>query len=511
MIRFFKSQYIGRNLNLLVVITVLTLCTDMQTAYAQTRFAVRDTTPDVSKYVSMEDCLAGLERIKEYEVRKLPYWIDTVELVGGGELSPVAAKAKDFSARCLAKFNPDSVDLDNYMLWMRMYLSAGNDKAAELIAKRKLDESSWESSDSSKLLSRVIGGVVGEYRNAIPKRSQLGRAIIDFYLEDPNRPTSLEHIVNLYVSKTVQELDRGDTAAGKLWAHKVLAVIDSSAKLGRDSAFIKKSGSVFIAQARELIENDVLLDSLRVSGEAYAMLKHSIWKDTPNEVRESHINMIGEKARPLKGEFMYSRSGERLNNSIKLTGTSELSVASYPSIGKVSLVVFLYGGCRDEAPSTSTPKERNSHRTMCLDSYTIMRRIAKRYPEVDMTIVTKTMGYLGEIGPLAPENEADSLRSLWLDRHKLPARLLVENTEYFRLPGLDGRRVDHSYENSMNYSSLSPNKSGELPNKSVYLIDSDGTILLSGSLHLSFEKQAKEILDVITKRDKIVGDSQTRR
>lgn len=504
MIRFVNFQNIRQNLIRLLVIVGITLCTIGQTAGAQTRFAKRDTVPDVSKYVTMEDCMIALGRITKSEELKLPYWPDTIELVGGEELKPLPVAAQDFTARCIAKFNPDSVDLDSYIYWIRLYLSAGNDKTAQLIAKRIIDLSSWDSQDSSKLLSRTIGNVLSEYTKALPRRTELARSLIDFYLEGANQPISLEHRVGLYFSKASQELANGDTATARVWANKILSIIDSSANSARDSVFMKKQASSSIAAARDIIERDVLMDSLRVSGQAYATLKRSIWKDIPDGPAKEHINMIGEKARPLVGEFIYSRNGERLNGPVSLAGASSPSTVSYPTSGKVSLVVFLYGGCREESPSIGNPgKERDSYRTMCLDGYTILHRIAKRYPELDITIVTKTLGYLGWVGPLTPEDEADSLRWLWLENHKLPARLVVANTENFRLPGLDRRRIDHPNENSANYSYLMhQRRGGELRNKTVYLIDSDGTILETGGLSTGLEKSLKPILDIITKRAK---------
>lgn len=506
---------VQRAMSILFFYIAITFSIIGQTAGAQTRFVVPDTMPDVSKYVSNEECLAALKRITSHEVKKLPYWIDTLELKGGEELEPIAASARDFSSRCLVKFNPDSVGLEDYRTWMRLYLSAGNDRAAQLIAKRKLDESSWDAKDSSKLLFDAIVGVWSEYSDARPRRYKLARSVMDFYIEGSDPPVSIEHKATLYSMRASLELVSGDTAAGKFWANKILSVIDSGSNLGKDSLFLKNKAPFLIADSRRMIEHNVLLDSLRISGHAYATFLRSIGKDLPDigwgrRTKDRYDVMVNQKAKPLAGEFIYSSSGERQGSSVSLAGTASSSAVSCPTLGKVSLVVFLYGGCRKESPTSGTELERPGHTeesTMCMDGYTILRRIAKLYPEVDITIVSKTTGYLGELGPLTPQDEADSLRWLWLEKHKLPARLIVENTEYFRLPGLDRRRIDQPYENSMNYPFLKRNENAEIGNKSVYLIDSDGTILLFSTLGRAFEKDVKPMLDIITRRNKVVTDS----
>ncbi len=468
-----------------------------QTIGAQTRFSTRDTVPDISKYVSVEECLAGLDRVIEAEKFKLSYWADTVELVGREEFNPTPVPAQKFSSACLAKFNPDSVNIDTYRLWIRLYLGAGNDTAALLIAQRKLSLSSWNAVDSSNSRERVIDGLLYEYSHARPFRTELIHSLIDSYIEGRDIPTSLKSLVSLYFSKARYELLTGDTVASKSWASKILSLIDSIPHSGNDSEFMKEVAPGSIAAAREIIESESLLDSLRISGHSYAMLRRSFWKDvTDRSLANEYVRMIGEKASPLVGDFKYSRNGDNFNS---LQNASGIGISS-PAHGKVSLVVFLYGGCRPESPQAGM---RSPHAAMCLDSYTILHRLAKNYPDVEITIVTRTMGYLGELGPLTPEDEAEKMRWWWIENHKLPGTLIIANTEYFKLPGLDRRRIDSPDENVANYSYLSSQRaSGNIYNKTVYLVDSDGTILEAGILNVQFEKKLKPILDIITKRAK---------
>lgn len=499
MIPLVKIPDTRKKLGRLFVLICITLYAVGQTVGAQTRFASRDTTPDISKYGLIEECIAGFHRVLRAEEIKLPDWRDTIELVGGEEFKPIPGAAQNFSSRCLAKFNPDSVNLDMYLLWIRLYLGAGNDDAAQLTAKRKLASLSWEKQDSSIFLGQAIDSILNEYSRARPYRADLVRSLLDSYLEGPSSPSSLEQIVNLYFSKVRYELFSGDTVAGKLWAHKILSLIDSFPRSEKDSEFVTKHAPASIASAMEIIEGDALLDSLRVSGQAYAQLRRSFWKDvTTGSAANDYIRMVGEKAMPLVGEFKYAKNGNSSGSAVS-TGVSS-SGTSYPTAGKVSLIVFLYGGCRVETPIVAG-KARDQYNSVCFDSYSVLRRLAEEYPDVEMTIVSRTMGYLGQLNPLSPENEASMLRWWWLENHKLPASLIITNTEYFRLPGLDRRRIDSPDENMLNYSYLaSQRRNRVIENKTFYLVDSDGTILESGTLDVRSEQKLKPILDIITKR-----------
>lgn len=495
---------IRAGLGRLFVLIGITLYAVGQTVGAQTRFTLPDTAPDLSKYETAEDCASGLGRILNRENVTLPYWVDTVELVGGEEFEALPAVAKDFSFRCIAKFNPDSADLDMYYLWIRVYLAAGNDNAAQSIASRKLAATLWETQDSSLLFENILDKILTEYSNARPYRIELVRSLLDTYLEGEKRPTGLAHLVNLYSSKVHYELSVGDSTTAKVWAQKVLDLIDTSARSQQNADFFRLKAASAIAAAREVVESKALLDSLRVSGEAYAALRRFFWKEVTSGDANDYVKMIGEKAKPLVGEFVYSRDGSPINTSSFPTESTSSPVGVFPTLGKVSMVVFLYGGCRAESPNDGPQVRRAfSDREACLDSYTVLHRLAKKYPDVEITIVSRTLGYVGDLGPLSPAEEAEKLRWWWLESHKLPASLVISETAYFNLPGLDRRRIDNADENATNYTYLSgQRRAGDISNKTIYLIDSDGAILAGETLNVRSEKLLRPILDIITNRNK---------
>lgn len=97
--------------------------------------------------------------------------------------------------------------------------------------------------------------------------------------------------------------------------------------------------------------------------------------------------------------------------------------------------------------------------------YALIRRLHQKYGDaLNMMVVTKTVGYLHDSGPLEPAQEADSLRSYYFDYLKLPVTLAVEETPFHHLP--DGRRVNEPTSTSdvglYGYSPILVNQSGQV-------------------------------------------------
>ena len=211
--------------------------------------------------------------------------------------------------------------------------------------------------------------------------------------------------------------------------------------------------------------------------------------------------VVGETAPPLTGEFVFAPGGERLHGAVAGPNSSTGPTVSRPTRGKVSIVVFLYGGCRAESPVV-VGKVRESFRTGdCLAAYTMLHRLARQFPEVEITIASRTIGYVGDTRPLTPAEEADVLQSWWLGFHRLPATLIIENTQFFRLEKYDRRRIDLPADNATRYL-FGNERASEIGNKYALLIDADGTVLDADHLVPWTEKRFRELLEIITKRPK---------
>lgn len=494
----FRLKIMGR----LFVTIGITLCAFGQIVGAQTRFTPRDTTPDLSRYNTVEECLAGSNRVAFSHKKELLHWSDTLELLGGEEFDSLPAPVYQFSYRCLEKFDSKSEPDKLYRLWISLYLKAGNDDAARSIANRKLAASSWRGEDTTAGLENIFNTVIREYTAARPYRSELIEELFDMYLEGPKRPTLLDHLSMLNLHRIRHELRLGDSTSGKSHARRTLLLVDSLGGLKENRKFMQKDGPELIASLREIIEHNTLMDSLRVSGQAYANFKLSLWENVTGGSKVEFVRVLNEKAKPLSADFLFAENGERIATLGDATHESDLTESTFPALGKVSLVIFLYGGCQEDSPG-NTGKVRTSHAVTCLAEYSILKRIAKNYPDLSISIVSRTMGYLGQLGPLAPEEEANMLNEWWHKHHQLPGPLLVTNTQYFRLPGYDRRRIDNPDDNVMKYAFLSYQRDRqEVGNKMIYLIDSDGTVLEMDQLSQLTEKKIKPMLDIITQRGK---------
>jgi hypothetical protein len=73
--------------------------------------------------------------------------------------------------------------------------------------------------------------------------------------------------------------------------------------------------------------------------------------------------------------------------------------------------------------------------------YTMLRKLHEKYGDaLNITIMSRTVGYIHDSPPLEPAQEADSIRSYFQDFLKLPVTVGVIETPFHRLP--DGRRVN---------------------------------------------------------------------
>lgn len=511
MIHFVKNQACRRTVGRLFVFIGITLCAVGQTVGAQTRFALRDTTPDLSKYANVEDCVSGLRRTLQEEYIQVTDWADTIELGANFRFSPGSKTGEAFASQCIAKFNAESVDVaDSYLFWIELYMAAGKIKDGEIVAKRMLSGLSWNPTGSETSLGTGLNNVIAAFSRARPYPTDLISSLIESYIDGPNRPSSIKELVRLYTTRTRFQLISNDSSAAKLSAQTIVSLIDGYSGDSIDAEYIRRDAPSDLALARELLADNQILDSLRVSGQAYARARRSIWKDVSGlsqinrdaNIVHDRVKMIGEKAAPLVGQYVYPRNGNV--SSSAASASRNVSDVSYPSPGKINIVAFLYGGCRKETPIL-IGKVRAHHKALdCLAAYTILKRIAKQYPEVELTVVTRTKGYLGMEGPLSPDVEVDMIKKWWIDNHKLPASLVIAETDYFRMPSSeDRRRIDVPDVNAENYIFLSEQKrEKDIENKTFYLVDADGTILEADLINIYTERSLKPILDIITKRNK---------
>lgn len=78
----------------------------------------------------------------------------------------------------------------------------------------------------------------------------------------------------------------------------------------------------------------------------------------------------------------------------------------------------------------------------CNAVYNGMRDLKEVYPDLEIIVLSNTYGTVGQLGPLALADEADTLAKLFLGHGRVSAHLVVEHTPFFHVEAPDGRRID---------------------------------------------------------------------
>ncbi len=186
-------------------------------------------------------------------------------------------------------------------------------------------------------------------------------------------------------------------------------------------------------------------DSLAISTIAYRMY----------EANTVQARVYGEKKRLTPSEIVHNKIPDLVGGSYYVSSpdSNKGDLAPYTKKGavpegvlpvrdRVNYIVWLPSRCHSDAkPRLIDMPNRYSGRACAILSST-MRRIKQLFPDLEITILSSTYGTVGKLGPLTPADEADTLAKLFLGFHKMPARLVVEETPVYNVPDPDRRRID---------------------------------------------------------------------
>jgi hypothetical protein len=461
-------------------------------ALGQTRLAWPDTKVDVSKYTTIDECLAALGRVRETigyaEARVLRR--DTMPWDPRESLRPTPSPVVETAQRCGARFaTVDSIPLKGFDFFLPLYLDAGWDDKAKALVDRRL--------------------------SAVPPKANVERAavidtVVNLYLNDPRvmpiRIAAIKELLNgmaaqlsdrvgrmmIYDRLMQTELKLADTASAEKDATRIAAAADSLTAAERERLRESSKDSLQIERyieydARRLQRHQELLDSLRHSTAAYVALARRTWTQTTRMLSEAYGrgSPIGEHAPAIKGDFWFGRAD---------------SNSAYPRPGHVSLVVFLDDGSCMPAKDAGSFSES----TGCWNVWATIRRLSKRFPALEITVVTQTHAYFQYAALPAPGEEAALMRQ-WMDAHGVSATLAVIKTPFWLLPDPDGRRIEQPSPNITHYSF---GKSWPLLVGSAFLIDPDGIIVHTAYqqvLSRMTESEYTELIQVLLSRQPARG------
>lgn len=430
---------------------------------AQTLFEWPDSQANLAEYSYIDNCASVHKRVLDSIVSDETFIEDTAYRPRMlPHERPNRPKAIESIRECLSRYTPDQITRDYVMLAHAMFLDAHNFEYADQVVRRGLTLiPSTDTSAAALLLDSVVLQTIKaapfQHRTILEYLSILdsyGSVYRDFFK------------ARAYTWLLMAARSAGNDSIADQAAKKVLETVP----LAQDVDAAEKAAlGISVAIATRHVMGREMLETLRTSTSAYGDLIEKGYKQFLGFVPPDMDS--GKEAPILNGDFWYPATA---------------SSGQYPATGRVSLVVFIPG-----TPSIS------------VDTYatiTAIRRMAQRYPDVDLVLVSNTWGHFGPLEPPDSDHEAKLIDSLMRNFHKLPNSILtVTKGDFIQLQDPDGRRVYLTF----------PNKDAYMPSAlptatigvTVFLVDQDRKIVDRVSVTGFEEAWTVKLIDVLLERN----------
>jgi hypothetical protein len=446
-------------------------------ASAQTRFQWPDTASRVATYTHIEDCVAATRRVYAAFLRRgeLTEWRDTMQYDAHEGLEPLPPEVTQTAKRCAARFDVAKIEPREFNHTMELFLEAGRDSDAADLVEHRL-----ASIPAKNAIERgaIVDSAVTMYSRSKPVRLNAADALLLTRAKTTNdRIERLKTYSTMLLASNNVEDSFHSTRAAKL----IMGIADSLTAADRQSDEFERlrdgyGGSLLIYDALEyLVGKRTRMDSLRKSTVAYGALERGLWSKASGERPEALEIPIAQKAAPLTADVWYPASA---------------ASTPHPAHGRTSLVLFLeHTRCINE-PSTDNAGPIPE----CAMRLAEVRRLAHRFPTLEITIVMATHGQFMYLPPTSPADETVLIKQL-VDSAQIPGAILgVTTTPFWRLPNPDSRRIDKVVPNMEHYSF---GKTWRVGSGSMFLVDSDG--LIADAWRLG-EKDLGEFIELLQQR-----------
>jgi hypothetical protein len=446
-------------------------------ASAQTRFQWPDTTSHVTRYTHIEDCLAANARVwgSVRHRQELINWRDTVPFNSHEGLEPLPPDVSRTAIQCAARFDVAKVEPREFAYAMQLFLDAGRDSDAAILVERRL-----AAAPAKNVLERgaIVDTAVTLYADAKPARLDAADRLL---LQRTKTSSDRVSRLKTYATMLIAANTVADSVHASRAAKLIVGVADSLTVADRQSDAYERmrdgfDGSLYIYDAIETLTGvKTRLDSLRKSTEAYGRLERANWARATGERPEALEIPIAQRATTLTADFWFP-------------GTA--SAVSHPGRGHPSLVVFFeHPDCiGQETTDNASPL------ALCSRRSSELRRIAHRFPTLEIDIVASTHGQFMYLPPTAPAEEAALTKQL-VDSLHIPGAILgVTTTPFWRLPDPDSRRIDKELPNTAHYTF---GKTMKVGSGSVFLVDSDGLIAVAWRVR---EEELGQFIELLLQR-----------
>lgn len=464
-------------------------------AAAQTLFAWPDTAVDVTRDTTVELCLAATQRAEGQAERReaRTSWRDTLPWDPKQRFVPAPAPVEEIAARCSARLQSSTAPLDLYKYYLQLFLAAGRDSDAAVVVTRKLAALS----DSARLKARdfgdrgagaVVDTIIELYMNAQPARLDAAEALLGRKVRGAG---DLIQRIQIYDNMMAMAYTTGDTARARILALGTLAAVDSLTPADRASEEFERffppplgiGPMLYDVIVNNLGGEQTKFDSLRRSTTALARLERAWWHQFTQEREGAFPLPIGDTAAPIQGDFWFPDSGR---------------AGAPPRAGQVSLIAFM-PACDEDAVEDPALLSANA----CPEGdFAVLRRLRKRFPSLNITIVGNTRGYFSYMLTRSSAEEADWYRK-WVQA-SAPAgvTIVVDSTPFWRLPSPDARRIDRELPNFAHYTFRLRGSSMAALFKSYqwYLVDQQQLIVALKGGQDRLEPQVVNMIDVLLHR-----------
>jgi hypothetical protein len=452
-----------------------------------------DTTIDVARYLAPEECLAATERLEgavknTYAERLRDTLPETPIRMLEEARSPLPEPAAEAARRCSARFPVAAAPLGEFAPLLALYLAAGRDADADALVERRLKMVAVTAEleraavlDTAASIYLGIAALTPSRSLSLPLFTHPGRLAAAERLVTAlaqMKSASWQTRLTAFTALAIGAWEAGDTTRAHRMGEAAIALSSTLTPAERRTEDFQLLRTVLDRTVITLNEA-ALQDSLRQSTAAYAAFYRALWAQVAG-LGGTPGRPIGEPAPRIEAEFWFRRDD---------------STASRPVKGKVNLVVFLdQRVCFGAGASTA-----------CLATCARLRRLARQFPALEITLVAQTRGWFHLGVPPTPVGEAALLQRAWLEEQKLPGALAVATTDFWRLPDPDRRRIDRDVASVTRYTFgrtwSVPGASSSLQLQqfsSSFLVDQNGIVV--DAYNDIDERQMPELISILLAR-----------
>ncbi len=415
----------------------------------QTLFKRPDTVPDYKNYKYPDECNSAVFRITMDADNKETLWRDTIAYESTLVPWNLPNAAKEVGSQCMSRVKIDTVPLKDALRIADILSRSGLHEESDRLFFRVMRDSiklGWVTN-----IGPMLGNIVGTCTRRRPASFEECKKFFD--VADsivPADSTWARMLIAGHMLTVARRFGIFDLISNK--SHEVLRLWEMQPPARRDDPQVRRIlVSVYISPAIKEGFFEEELDSLTVSTNAYRQLRDRNWNRYALDPIEMSLYPDNIDLPSLKGTWSFKNDYSVDKNKVSFSPAyHKVNDSLRPVPGKVNVIAFLQGGCHEF--STWEQHGRKNATMNCWPGISSLRRFKERYPDVEITVVTKTYGLYANGAPLTSAAEADTLASLFLGFHQIPGVQVVAEGDFMRIPGLDNRRIDvgvdyeHEYE-----------------------------------------------------------------